>query len=181
MVSVYERVLGDDFKLLSPGLATFHSLSGTYHFRGYARVVGASNFLARLIVRLLGLPVRSSEAPVSFILAAAPEKESWIREFPHQTMRSTLHADAGFIIEHLGPVLLKSTLALSEDSLQMRIKEVSLWGIKLPAWCLPNVIADEVSSDNKLFFTIDVRWVWAGTLVGYSGFLDLSSMSEVTA
>lgn len=179
MASVYEKVLGDNFKQLPPGLAMFHSLAGVYNFKGHAKVVGASNVAARIIAKILGLPTRSREVEVNFILTADSNVESWVREFSEQTMHSTLCAESGFIIERLGPVILRSTLTLRGESLQMRITEVTIAGMKVPGWCLPNVIADERSSENKLIFHIEVRWLWLGTLVGYSGFLDLSSRTRL--
>lgn len=180
MASVYEQVMGSDFELLPFGLAKFHSLSGRYDFKGKVVVLAASNFLARIVARLLGLPLRSGEMPIAFTLVADSSSETWVRNFSGHTMRSTLYANEGFIAERLGPVWLKSGLAVADGVLQMRIQAVSMFGLAFPAWCMPRVIADETSTADTLFFNIEVRWAWIGVLVGYSGSLDLSGLQAVT-
>lgn len=178
MKSLYEKVLGPQFNQLPTGLAKFHSVHGTYACKGYAKVIGANRRWIRWLAKLLNLPTTSENVSVNFELIADGNSETWIRQFGKQIMRSTLQEKDGYLIERLGPMVLRSSLQWSSNTLKMRIIDASIGFIRFPTWCLPKVIADETYSANKLHFLIDVRWTWIGTLVGYSGYLDLADLQE---
>lgn len=173
MKSLYEKVLGAQFNQLPSGLAKFHSVRGTYECKGHANVIGARRVWIGWFAKMLNLPTISESVDVNFKLIAGNDSETWIRQFGKQVMYSTLREKNGYLIEHLGPMQLRSSLQWNNNTLKMRIVGASMGFIHFPIWCLPSIIADETFSENKLHFLIDVRWKWIGTLVGYSGYLEL--------
>lgn len=176
MKSLYEKVLGAQFSQLPTGLAKFHSIHGTYVCKGYAKVVGTHRSWIRWLAKLMNLPTITEDVEINFELIADSDSETWTRQFGTQVMRSTLQEKDGYLMERLGPMVLRSSLQWSNNTLKMRIVDASIGFIHFPTWCLPDIIADETFSENKLYFLIDVRWKWIGTLVGYSGYLDIGDL-----
>lgn len=180
MTSLYEKVLGASFNELPVGLAKFHSVRSTYTCQGLASVKGANRAPIRWLAKFLKLPTISQSVKVNFELIVEDDSETWVRKFGQQIMRSTLREREGYLIERLGPMVLRSSLQWSDNTLKMRIVDASFAFVHFPAWVIPDIVADETFSDNKLHFLIEVRWKWIGTLVGYSGYLDLSDLQEVS-
>lgn len=172
--SVYQSILGERFSLLPRELAAFHSLVGEHSFRGRARIVAAKNPVARFVALLMGLPRHDAEVDLRFRLRASAQDELWERDFGGHIMRSLLKRQDRQIVERLGVMVLYSTLSVANGRLSMRVGKARFLGLlPAPLWLLPDVVADETAGEGRLYFEVLVSWLWLGTLVGYSGYLEV--------
>lgn len=172
--SLYQAILGERFSGLPTELAAFHSLAGEHSFSGRARIVAAKNPLAKVLAMLMGLPREDAEVDLRFRLLASNQEELWERHFGSHVMRSVLKRQGRLIVERLGVMVLYSTLAAENGRLSMRVEKACLFGVvPAPLWLLPDVVADETASEGRLHFEVGVTWSWLGTLVGYSGYLEV--------
>lgn len=177
--TLYQSLLGDRFAMLPAELQKFHGAVGQFCYQGTASVAAADHPLTRLTARLLGLPVRSAEVGLQFMLDANADQEIWTRNFSGQVMRSRLRARDGLLYERLGIVMLQSRLEFTGNILRMHILGVRVFGVPVPAWTVPHVVAEETASHGQLHFNIHVSWGRLGRLASYRGHLQMDSATVI--
>lgn len=175
--TVYRQVLGSDFDVLDEPVRRFHSLQGKHRLRGRCSVSGAEHPIGRFVCWLLRLPCASSEAGFEFELEADSSGESWSRHFPGRTMRSRLRAGDGHTLhEHLGAARLQFSLQVVDGSLSMQLERIRLFGLRWPRRWFPEVWGIECGDDGRFCFDAGARLRVLGSLVAYSGHLELDAM-----
>jgi hypothetical protein len=172
-LSLYEHVLGPSYAALPPALLRFHRLTGHTVLHGWVETEAPGSALARLLARCLGTPLRGGSGALRFELDASPHAECWTRHFPTQTMTSRMRLVAGKIEEKLGAARLTFGLSVVEGELKMRLERLRFLGIPCPRWLMPEVVAEESGSENKLHFRVAARLPLLGTVASYRGHLDL--------
>ena len=174
MPSVYRRVLGARFDSLDPAVQRLHSLQGQQRLDGRCTIVGAESRLGRAIARIVGLPRAAEQTAFTFEINADDSEETWTRHFPRRSMRSRLRAGSnGELIERLGIVRLRFTLAVADGALTMRLDAVRVAGMPWPRAWLPMVWAREHGDGERFHFDVGARLGRLGLLVAYRGHLDL--------
>jgi hypothetical protein len=179
MHSIYRQVLGVGFDDLPPELRRFHESVGRVKYSGSCRIEGAKSLTGRFVAWMLGLPRSAERAALTFELEASAQAETWQRHFPGKRMQSLLRASGNELVERLGPVDLHFELAATGDKLSMLLRRVTFLGMKLPAFLVPRVLAEETTSPGKLHFNVDVAWPSLGRLVAYQGELNLASQERL--
>jgi hypothetical protein len=171
LASIYRQVLGEDFERLAPELRSFHDLRGYARFRGECRIEAARGAVARVLRWLLRLPGAVENAGLDFELTAGADRDVWIRHFPGCTMRSTLQAVDGRLVERIGPVGCWFSLELEGDLLTMKLSRVTVFGVAWPRGWMPQVWGNERGSDGRLYFDAGVRFPGVGLVTAYRGYL----------
>lgn len=171
--SPYRECLGAAFADLPTVLQQFHGATGDFTAMGRVTVTAATNPLARLVAWLMGAPTRDGEGHFTLErrLLDAQSAETWTRKFPAHRFHSTIHAQAGLLIECMGPFSATSHVIWSAPTLRLELIGVRFLGIPAPNWLLPRLVAEEHAEENRLHFNIDTQAPWVGRLFAYRGTL----------
>jgi hypothetical protein len=105
-------------------------------------------------------------------------EETWTRDFPRHTMRSTLSLRQGRLTERLGAVRLFFALEAEHGVLQMRLQGLRFLGIPCPAWLRPAVLAEESGDGDRFHFNIRASVPLLGVVAAYRGYLDLATLEH---
>lgn len=173
--TLFPTLLGDDWTRIAPPVQRLHGTGASVLALGQADVCGASNFLARGLRRLLGLPAPGPGQPLEVAIERHGCQEIWTRRFGHRQMRSVLNLDAAFmqLSERLGPVTLHFELRRDGTTIEWILHGARVLGIPLPRALLGRVSSRSGARDNRYAFEIDTRLPLLGQLVGYRGWLEI--------
>lgn len=116
----------------------------------------------------------------AFSMDANPQREIWTRHFPSRRMRSVLFADGDELVEKLGLFCLRFTLEPADGRLRMKLRRITAFGVPCPRWLFPDVFAEEHGEGQRFHFEIHMTMPFAGRVVRYRGYLDLTA-SEAAA
>lgn len=172
-VPLYRLVMGADFLQLPASLQHFHALQGHHLLEGRVRVLAPASAAARLLARCIGAPLRAAEGAIRFELTAHGATETWIRHFPHRTMRSRLTLAGRGVAERMGAAQLLFALEACPQGLVMRLVGLRFMGVPCPRWLLPAVIAEETATAGRLHFHVHAALPAVGRVAGYEGYLRL--------
>ncbi len=173
--SLYETLLGARYAQLAPAVQAFHRLSGRVVLHGEVETQPPASRAARWLAWCIRTPRTMTRGPIRFTLEAASTQETWTRQFPRQTMRSTLTLSDGHIVERLGAVRLLFTLEAVDRTLHMRLRGMRFLGIPCPGWLRPGVVAEETGDDERLHFNVRASVPLLGVVAAYRGHLDLAT------
>lgn len=181
--SMYASAMGTAFDRLDAAVQRFHRLTGEHELHGEVQTLTPVSWLARLLARGLGTPLRASQGPIHFLLSAQPAIETWQRDFPGQRMQSCLRLEGAQLVEVLGLSRLRFELHEVDGVLVMRLLSLHFAGIRCPRWLMPEVVAEESGLIDKadrddaccLHFKVRASVPWVGLVAGYHGHLMIPS------
>jgi hypothetical protein len=170
-MSLYARLLGDDWQRLSRSVQSVHAPGSA---AGTLRVVRGTRWLARLIGWLFRLPRAAESAALELYVEATGTTEIWERRVGGITMRSRQHVDeAGTLVETFGPTECGFRLRVQEDGLvfeqvwaRLRIGPVR---VRFPAPLAPHVEATALSCERAMQVNVRISIRAVGLLLEYSG------------
>jgi hypothetical protein len=170
---LFPTLLGDAYAQLPAQVRALHDRALPHRFTGRVHVRAARSRRARLVARLLGLPLADGEAPLEVTIQASGSGQRWTRHFPPRPMVSDLDADAGLLRERLGPATLRFRLDPDADGLTWTLVGVRLMGLPLPLALFRACEARESEREGRYRFFVRAQLPGFGLLVGYEGWLDL--------
>jgi hypothetical protein len=168
---IFQRAMGPGFDRLSAPLRRFHAASGSLDFHGEVEIQAPQGALARVLCALLGSPSSTVRGPIHFHLDSHPDAQTWVRHFPHSTMRSTMTLEGGSLVEKLGPASLVFDLREQNGGLSMDLLSMRFFGVPCPSWLLPRIVATETGEGDRLCFDIQARVPGVGLVTAYRGHL----------
>jgi hypothetical protein len=171
--TLYQRILGDGFDRLAPEVQAFHRLQGRHVLHGAVETRGPRTPAARLIGRCLGTPMQTTSGPLHFEIDAAPDRETWTRHFPTQSMTSTLRLQSGTMVEDLGAATLSYDLVEVNGRLTMKLRQLTFFALPCPDWLRPQVITEERGDGGRYCFKVEASVPGVGLVVAYEGHLEL--------
>lgn len=180
----YETALGARFHHLMPQLRQLHG-ARVPEWRGQVSVTRGAG-LAGLAARLAGLPSDMDMAPCMLrIEPQADGSEQWTRDFGGQGLSSVLwyDADAGDLMERMGPVLCTMEAEVRADTLHLSVRRGLLYG----KWPLPGGLSPNVrgvvwqDEAGRYRFDIDLELPMLGRLLRYEGWLRPARAAEFAA
>lgn len=177
-MSLFQSVMGDAFGRLALPVQRFHSLGGRVALHGRVSTDAPSSRLAHLLAVCLGAPREATQGVIRFELEAEAGRETWMRHFPRQVMRSQLRRDGAFLCESLGPVRLRFRLVERNGALLMQLAAMDILRLPCPRWLRPTVHAVETGRDGALHFDVRAAWPVLGTVSAYRGHLLLPGQEE---
>ena len=170
-MTLYQRVLKDEFSLLHPMLQRFHASHYGGGGRGPFEVIRGTNVFSRLMGLMMGLPPAAKHVEVVLDVETRQGDEYWSRTFGDWPMHSRQRERAGLLLEYSGPACVGFRLSVEDGELVFTSKRAWLLGIRLPSFFVPIVHVKTNVGENgwQLDARIDVRWI--GLLIHYKGFI----------
>lgn len=172
-LSLFEQVLGTDYARLPAAVQRFHRQTGHTVLYGWVETQAPTSLLARALAYSLGTPPHASSGALRFELEAAPDAETWTRNFPTRTMVSRMRLVGDRVEEKLGAARLTFKLSAVENKLSMELICMSFLGVPCPRWLMPRVVAEEIGSDDLLHFHVTAALRFVGTVANYRGHLEV--------
>ena len=169
MPSLYERVLGPNYKQLAHVLRQFHGPASHGRARGRLAVEHGKGQAARCLAWVMRLPKETSQVDVTLQISADKEREIWERTFGSRKLRTRCSVWRGLLIESTGPVVLGFELEVEDGGLRFIHRRSWLLGIPLPRWCAPHAQAQVTPAGER--WKIDLKLVHPllGPIVRYYG------------
>ena len=131
--------------------------------------------LGRLFARAIGFPAAGSDIPVSVVMHADRDGETWTRTFGTTTFRSRLGPLAGCracVTERFGLVTFILALTATPAGLDMAIVSGRIGPLPLPRFLLPHSHAIErVDAAGRFRFDVPIVLPGLGRLTHYRGWL----------
>lgn len=177
--SIYQQHMGARYAELAPEVRAFHALQGSYRLRGEVDVIGAETFLGRVLSLVMRFPASSPQQAFEFHLRADNARETWQRRFPGRTMQSSMRLRSRYLVESFGPMQCRFILRADRGILLMEPWGIRWFGLPLPAFILPQIVASERGADGKLHFDVSARWPGKYLTVAYRGWLDVDSAESL--
>lgn len=173
MPVAFRAILGESLAALAPAVRRLHAATGSEVWAGRVVVRRGTGRLARCGARLTGLPPTMDEAPLRVRFACADGAETWQRDFAGHAMNSCLRADAGVLVEALGPVRFAFRLDVVDGAIHWTVRSVRLFGfLPLPARWFAGVNCREYQRDGRYAFQVRAGLPLVGEVIAYDGWLE---------
>ncbi len=170
-MNAFQRHLGEQFVALSPLIQQAHT--GTIRLQGEV-FVRHGNFIARILSRILNMPAASESVALVVDGYHEPHGMRWHRSFDGHEMQSHFQEQGDYLIEHLGPLKLCLKLQVTATgAVNYQLKRVSLWGIRMPTWLAPSLVAWESDQSGDYNFYVKISLPMVGKLIEYGGLISL--------
>jgi hypothetical protein len=180
---VYENVCGRDACAVLPApIRTLHENVSRARWSGRADIVGASNPLAFIAARIVGIPRAAQDVDVTVEFEVRDGVERWRRSFAGKPFVSLQHAgegrDAGTVVERFGVLAFALHNTLDCEGLSQEIAAAYVLGIRLPRFLWPRVHARErIDGQGRFTFDVGIAVPLLGRLVFYKGWLMPTSLA----
>jgi NAD(P)-dependent dehydrogenase (short-subunit alcohol dehydrogenase family) len=167
---LYARIMGAHWAALPPLVRAIHDLHGDAGAAGEGRVKRGRNPLARLMGRIAGFPPAGAyQLHVAF--AEHDGRERWTRDFGGHVFSSELSTKWGLVVERFGPMRFGFALDPAPDGLAMQLRRWSMFGIRLPCFLAPRIVAREYEADARFRFDVRLSFPLIGLIAHYEGWL----------
>jgi hypothetical protein len=100
----------------------------------------------------------------------------WKRDFDGLKMASSFERQGDYLIEFLGPLAMHFKAVEKSGVLHYLFVKTKFWGIYLPNFLSPQVVASEQEVEGKYRFSVEVRMFLIGVVIAYSGELELHNL-----
>ncbi|HEU5178917.1 MAG TPA: DUF4166 domain-containing protein [Burkholderiales bacterium] len=169
---MYARSLGTPFRSLPWAVRSVHAETEWRVLIGRATVRRGRGWLSRLAGWLFDFPPELVRAPCRVEFCETRSGERWWRRFGGHPMLSVLSFDGGRLYESFGPLKCELECLKKGLALVIRCRRAWLFGVPLPEWLVPQVIASEKERDGEFLFRVHIRLPIAGMIAAYRGTLD---------
>jgi hypothetical protein len=175
---LYPHLLGASWSQLDKAVQRLHSAGAFVHAAGTFRVRHGDNRLARLLVRLAGLPAAMETVVVRLIITPRAGGEEWRRTFAGRPLVSWQGPGPSCLLaERIGLLELRFRLEVGGGALIYRTHAVVLrlgpLRVPLPRFLMPRVAAAEKSAGDgdRAHIAVEMTLPWVGLLIAYEGTL----------
>jgi hypothetical protein len=174
---VYEAVCGvDAFAILPAPVRHLHDNVSRAQWAGRADIVGASNPLAFIAARIVGVPRAARDVDVTVDFEVRDGVERWRRSFGGKPFVSLQYAgegpNAGTVIERFGSLAFALRITPDGEGLSQEIAAAYALGIPMPRLLWPLVHTRErIDGQGRFTFDVGIAVPLLGRLVAYRGWL----------
>lgn len=168
-VSLYQRILGDEFALLPDVLRRFHGSPEGGRLEGSFRVERGAGRVRGLLADIGGLPRASERVPLRLDVRVAGDEEHWTRSFGEQRLVTRQLARAGRLVELHPPWRLKIRLGATPQGMQLEHERCYWLGIPLPRLFAPRVESFVEARGESWFVAVTIGMPLVGMVCRYSG------------
>jgi hypothetical protein len=172
---LYQRVLGEAWRLLPQPLRAMHDLKNPLVAEGRAIVERSNSVAAWLIGSLFGFPRAGEDVPVKVTFRLQDGREVWRREFAGRVMQSTQEEGRGrferLVCERFGPFCFGLALVLDDGRMKIMVRRWTAFGIPMPRSWAPGGDAYESAEDGRFNFNVEIGLPLIGMIVRYRGWL----------
>jgi len=177
-LTLYERVLGRNYALLSPKLRHFHAAHEPIEVRGTFEVIRGRSRLGNWLTDLSGFPRERRELPVSLTVRPDPPGERWIRVFGDRVIESWQGQMLGLFAQRFGSLVMYLEAEVRDGALIVRDLRSTFLGIPLPPALSPQVHAHGRDRDDAISVRIRITNRIVGLLIEYSGSIAIQPASS---
>lgn len=179
-VSLFRRLMGPGFEVLSPPLQQAHAGLEPVVLRGSGLVKGGAG-LAALVRIVLGLPAPGRRLPCVVEIAPQDGRETWLRQMGPTVFRSRLRGLAGQpgqFEEQIGPLTFRLWLRPSGDGFRFMLTGWRLGAVWLPGWLGPKIRSRTFARDGLYRYVVVLAHPWLGILSAYAGRLSPATSAQ---
>jgi hypothetical protein len=177
--SLYPRILRRDWLQLDESVRRAHlDRQKALHRSGIFRVRTGAGKMARMLIRLFGMPTSGEAIVIQLDISAVHETEVWVRRFGGKVVKTIQYATSpGVLRERFGAIELRFRLMVLDGGLRfeqigaaVRLGSVV---IPLPRFLRPSVEAYERGAESNQTHTyVAIKAPLIGLLISYEGVLD---------
>jgi len=171
-------LLGASWAQIADPVKLAHATGPGVYGHGRMRICHGRNGAARLLARLLQLPLPSDAAETRLVVTAAEDGELWVRSFGRDRMVTRqFQSPAGELAERIGPLEFTFHLEAAQGGILYRQLEAALrFGslrLPLPAICAPSVAArEDPAGPNQVRVHVSVAYPLVGPVITYDGTIE---------
>ena len=176
-LSLYPRLLGGHWSRVNPEIRAVHlaGSAGALEAKGSFMVRHGGGGLARLLVRLLKMPVEGDGVETRLRVLQEGAGERWCRTFADRRLSTVQYESGGLLAERFGLLELRFRLAVEGGALLYRqsgaFVGLGVLMLPLPKRISPQVSAREepMAASRRVRSTVRVTLPLLGLLITYSG------------
>jgi hypothetical protein len=174
--------MGDAWPRIAPAIRSMHGSQDSLRVRGRFRIDHGSHVLARILARLLRLPLAGAVVVTKLDVVSRADGERWLRTFDGHRLETLQFAgDGSELVERLGVLEFRFRLERSEESLVyvQRTAAIVLGFLRVPlAEALaPRVQArEDPAGASAIDVHVRVTLPAVGTLIAYDGIIEVEAM-----
>ena len=172
-MTLYERILGEKFKELSPLVQTMHSYDSSKTLKGTVNIQRGKSFVAKLLNPLMGLPKEQKDALLMLELKAEKQEEIWKRTFGIDSFSSVQYQDAEQMVEHMGLIKMYFDVYVDEASLCTVLKTTTILGVNVPKIFTLNISSQVKEEQGIVLFSVEVSTKKGALVINYDGIINL--------
>lgn len=168
MNNVLQNHMGENFGQLASLLQEAHT--GSKRLEGMVEVK-RGGLLANIICTVFRFPRAASQAHLVVECEHTADAMHWKRHFDGFVMESHFAGKGEYLIEYLGPLALAFKAEEQHGELHYRFIKTHMWGLPLPDFLSPQVLACEKEVNGQYCFNVEVRMFLVGMVIAYGGVL----------
>ncbi len=171
MTDPFLQALADP-SVLPQSVRDMHRNPGEYV--GECDIERGQGILIQLALKLGRFPPAGRHVPVRLVTQTQDKDHSWLRDFGGHETTSELRFDAktGDVHERFGPLSVWLRPAASKRGLEVHIHRLTVFGVPLPQFLLPQSTTNEWQDDLGRFrFDVAASMPGLGLLIRYHGWL----------
>jgi hypothetical protein len=178
-LTLYQKLLDQAWYKLPQSLQRMHTFKTVTKVAGLAKVERGTSLSSRFIAMLFRFPQAGEEIPVQVVFQPNANGELWTRTFAGRSFSSWLTEGHGrsdkLLNERFGPFTFGLALVIDSGKLYLIARNWSFLGIRLPTILVPNGNAYEYDDNGRFCFNVEIKHLWTGLIVRYTGWLEPSS------
>lgn len=167
--TLYEKILGRNYELLTPNLKNFHSAKTPIRVEGFFKVERGNSKTSNLMADLTQLPKAIESEEVELVVSQSDGKEHWMRRIGETKVESVQWQSDHYLVEKFGVITMYLQAQVQNGNLIIKDVHSSLLGIPLPPFFTPEVIATGEDKDGGVLVDVDIKFYPVGRLIRYSG------------
>ena len=173
IISVYQKVLGNEFERLSPLMQEVHgSVEKVLAFGNIDVEYGKGGFI-RTMNKMNGLPPEGKNQELQLEIIRSPTNEVWKRSFNGQIFSTTQFERKGLMVEKSGLISFGFSLLAKEGAMYFQQKYMRFAGIPVPNFFGVHTKASCAEENGSWHVSVEVRSPLFGLMLKYSGIVQL--------
>ncbi|CAA6804106.1 MAG: Unknown protein [uncultured Sulfurovum sp.] len=172
-MTLYERILGDEFSKLPPLIQKMHIYEGSNLLKGVVEIERGKALIAKVLNFLMKLPKEQSNALLSLELKAKKEKELWRRTFGKDTFLSTQYQSGKQMVEQMGLLKMYFDVYVENERLYTVLDRTTFLGLSVSKAFQVHISSIVKEKNEKVEFAVKVRTFSSKVVINYNGVIEL--------
>lgn len=173
---LYRRLLGAAYERLPQPLRAMHDVRERMTAHGRAKVERGRGAMIELLAWAFRFPAEGDDVPLTVTFRVEGQREVWERRFAGRQFRSIQEmgsvAGRDLLIERFGPLAFAMSVPIREGRLRLELEKGWCFGVPLPSFLLPGIVAFEHAEGDRFNFHVDLGMPLIGRVVRYRGWLE---------
>ena len=170
-VSLYRRILGDQFDKLPEALRGFHDLPKGGRGTGRFQIERGAGLIARILGLLLRFPAAGANVLLTLDVSVEGDRERWIRDFGGRCLKSIQWVQDGLLIEKAGLIRFAFRLSADETGMSFALQRAWFLSVPLPRFLSPQIKASAFAENRGWRVDVQLSLPWGAPVLRYDGML----------